>query len=94
MKDFSNTLVESLAGNDKGKIFVVLKTVDDDYVLYADGRKRSTEKPKLKKIKHIRVIGDSGIADVSKATNGVLRKATASYPIRSAEQIDVLTDRL
>ncbi|NLN55404.1 MAG: RNA-binding protein [Clostridiales bacterium] len=79
MMDFSNTLVLSLAGKDKGRIFVVLKTVDENHILYADGRRRRVEKPKLKKIKHIRILGSAGIADVSKATNGMLRKATAAY---------------
>ncbi|MDD4125689.1 MAG: RNA-binding protein [Eubacteriales bacterium] len=84
MKDFSNTLVESLTGNDKGKVFVALKTVDDNYILYADGRKRGVEKPKLKKIKHIRVLGKADITDMTRVTNGMLRKATAAYVIKKA----------
>ncbi len=79
MEDLSKKLVESLAGNDKGKVFVVLKTVGESHVLYADGRKRGAANPKLKKIRHIRVLGDCGITDIASATNAVLRKATAAY---------------
>ena len=86
MKDFSNTLVVSLAGNDKGKVFVVLKTVDENYVLYADGRKRRVDNPKLKKIRHIKVLGDDAVADVKTATNGTLRKTTAACLMKPAVQ--------
>lgn len=78
MMDFSNKLVISLAGKDKGRVFVVLKNVGENFVLYADGRRRRIEKPKLKKKKHIKVIGDAGIEDISAVTNGMLRKATAA----------------
>ena len=46
-------LVKSKAGHDKGDIFFVMKKIDDDYVLIADGDRRKSEKPKKKNIKHL-----------------------------------------
>lgn len=74
MKDFSGQIVVSLKGNDKGRFFAVLAS-GDGYVWYADGRRRRAEKPKKKKIKHIRVVCESGLTDVPGATNGQIRKA-------------------
>jgi Ribosomal protein L14E/L6E/L27E len=49
-------VVRSLAGHDKDSLFVVLDTLDDQYVLIADGKSRTVEKPKKKKKKHLRAI--------------------------------------
>lgn len=76
MADALGKIVLSLAGNDKNGLFVVLK-VESEYVYYADGRKRKATNPKRKNIKHIKVLG-SCFADVSKATNSMLRKVTAA----------------
>lgn len=48
-------IVQSLAGRDKNEYFVVL-SVDGEYVTLADGKKRKTQTPKRKKIKHIKKI--------------------------------------
>jgi len=47
-------IVYSKAGRDKDKIFVVLEVLDDKYVLIADGVLREVQKPKKKKIKHLK----------------------------------------
>jgi ribosomal protein L14E/L6E/L27E len=49
-------VVRSVAGHDKGGLFVVLDAVDADFVLYADGKTRTVEKPKKKKRKHLRAV--------------------------------------
>lgn len=46
-------VVKSRAGHDKNKYFVVLSVVDDEYVLIADGKSRTAEKPKKKKLRHL-----------------------------------------
>ncbi len=43
----------SKAGRDKGRIFVVVNVVDEDYVMLADGDLRKIENPKLKNVKHL-----------------------------------------
>ncbi len=45
----------SLAGHDKGQIYVIIRQ-DDEYVYLADGNCRPVEKPKKKKKKHIQLI--------------------------------------
>lgn len=42
----------SLAGHDKGKLYVIIK-VEEPYVWLADGRIRTLERPKKKKLMHI-----------------------------------------
>lgn len=49
-------LVYSKAGRDKNRYFIIVKIIDDDYVLIADGDLRKLEKPKKKKIKHIQLL--------------------------------------
>lgn len=46
-------IVRSRAGRDRGRAFVILKVVDADYVLLADGRLRTLDRPKKKKRKHL-----------------------------------------
>lgn len=51
------SVVLSKAGHDKNGLFVVIKVCDNDYVLIADGKTRKLDKPKRKKIKHLKPIG-------------------------------------
>ena len=53
MDIYPASLVKSIAGRDKNNYFAVMEIIDDNYVLISDGRGRTTEKPKRKKIKHI-----------------------------------------
>jgi hypothetical protein len=46
------TIVFSKAGRDKGKAMVILES-DGEYLTLADGKTRSLQKPKRKKIKHV-----------------------------------------
>ncbi len=46
-------VVRSKAGRDKGKVFLVLKILDDKHVLVVDGDMRRIENPKKKKVKHL-----------------------------------------
>lgn len=46
-------IVHSKAGRDKNRYFIVVKVINDDYVLIADGDLRKIENPKKKKIKHL-----------------------------------------
>jgi len=50
--DWSNPVIGrvaySKAGRDKGKLFIVIGIVDEDFVLVCDGDLRPVEKPKRK----------------------------------------------
>ena len=49
-------LVVSKKGRDKGKLFVVVCIVDDQFVLIADGKYHKVKKPKRKNVKHLIVL--------------------------------------
>ena len=76
-------VVVSTAGRDRGEWFYVID-VEDSYVLLANGKNRTLEQPKRKKIKHIekvlrsetRVAGKLRSGD--KVLNGELRRDLAS----------------
>ncbi len=52
------SIVFSRAGRDAGRFFIVTEITDDTFVKIADGRLRKLEKPKKKKIKHLKATGD------------------------------------
>lgn len=57
MKEFSQLVgrvAVSKAGRDKGRLFIILER-DGDHVLIADGKLRKIEKPKRKKLMHLRL---------------------------------------
>ncbi len=77
-------IVLSVAGHDKGNLFFVIAK-DGEFLLLADGKGRKLEKPKRKKIKHVRFQGQSESRAAQKLKNGEkvlnseLRKALAEY---------------
>jgi len=46
-------IVLSKQGRDQGRLFVIMKVVDDQYVEMANGSSRKAAHPKRKKIKHL-----------------------------------------
>lgn len=46
-------IVYSIAGRDSGGYFVVV-AADDSFAMICDGKRRKTDKPKRKKIKHLK----------------------------------------
>jgi ribosomal protein L14E/L6E/L27E len=78
--DLVGRVVKSLVGRDSGKTFIILKVIDDNYVLMSDGKLRTEEKPKKKKLKHLVVtdIETKELRDIllsgDKVTNAMIRK--------------------
>ena len=68
-------VVLSTAGHDKGGLFFVLR-VEGDYLLLADGRSRTLEKPKRKKRTHVLPVTrpDTDVAKALRA-GGVVRNS-------------------
>ena len=52
----NNKFIISLAGRDKGRIFVVVDDSEENYVSIADGMLRSVDKPKRKKRRHVQLL--------------------------------------
>ncbi|MBR5257833.1 MAG: hypothetical protein IK019_05040 [Clostridia bacterium] len=48
-------LVKSKAGRDEGRLFLVIESLDENYVLLSDGDTRKVSRPKKKKLKHLRL---------------------------------------
>jgi large subunit ribosomal protein L14e len=77
-------IVKALNGRDKGKSFFVVDT-EDIYAMLCDGKARRIDKPKRKKLKHIRLEqkSDGWIASKlqngEKVTNSEIRRALAEY---------------
>jgi ribosomal protein L14E/L6E/L27E len=48
-------IVKSKAGRDKGRIFLICRVVDEQFVLVCDGNLRKLNNPKKKKVKHLMI---------------------------------------
>ena len=46
----------STQGRDKGRVFIIVDTPEENFVMLADGKLRRLEKPKRKKLKHIKLL--------------------------------------
>ncbi|MDL2287258.1 KOW domain-containing RNA-binding protein [Eubacteriales bacterium OttesenSCG-928-G02] len=79
MDDINRSIVKSLSGHDKNKLFIIIEVIEENYVRYSDGRTRPIERAKLKKLKHIEVIGKSDLGSEVKLTNKILREAINRY---------------
>ncbi len=55
----TGAVVLSTAGRDEGRVFMVLSSLDDEYVLIADGQTHKVSKPKKKKRKHLKLVRES-----------------------------------
>ncbi|KAB3535526.1 RNA-binding protein [Alkaliphilus pronyensis] len=92
MSDFNiGQLVRSTKGRDKGRIFVIVRVLDDEYVLIADGDLRKIDKPKKKKIKHlakINVISEEikeALYNDKKINNAFIRKELERLGVNSRD---------
>lgn len=54
MEHTAGQVVYSKSGHDKGKAFIIIEA-EGEYVYLADGRTRTIEKPKKKKLKHVQI---------------------------------------
>jgi ribosomal protein L14E/L6E/L27E len=85
MQDLSiGQIVISTAGRDKGYKFVVLCIIDDKYVYISDGDIRKLEKPKKKKLKHLKKLNyvaediKDKLKSCDKLSNSEIRKLLKS----------------
>jgi len=72
-------VVRAVAGRDNGGLFLVVEVVSEQFVKIADGKTRPIKRPKLKKVKHIRMTGKrlDGIAGKLVAKKAVGDKVLA-----------------
>ena len=51
----------STGGRDKGRGFLIVDTPEENFVLLSDGSLRKLEKPKRKKLKHIKLLANTAV---------------------------------
>ena len=76
-------VVASLCGRDKGALMMVVAIDKEGYAFLCDGRLRKIEKPKRKKLKHIRLVAHTDCRAAQKLragdrlSNSEIRRALA-----------------
>jgi len=85
-------VVLSVAGHDKGMLFYVIDT-DGVYVFLANGKERTLEKPKRKKMKHVRKLPreNSSLAARIRSGEPLLNSELRRELARLRQEISVLT---
>lgn len=63
-------VVESIAGRDRGKHYLVLRTVDERFCLVVNGRDRRLAKPKSKNRRHLLPLEVADAALAAKLARG------------------------
>ena len=64
-------IVQSVAGRDADRLFVIVAELDGEHVAIADGRLRKCVNPKKKKLRHLKLISFAGMECVEKIAEGV-----------------------
>ena len=64
----------SLMGHDKGRLYLVVKVLDADFVLVSDGKVRKVDNPKKKRFKHLKVIKNNALAISETLNNDKIAK--------------------
>ncbi len=54
-KNLIGCFARSLAGHDKDTVYVIID-IDNEYVYLSDGKYKTIDKPKKKRLKHIQII--------------------------------------
>ncbi len=73
------------SGRDTGQYGIIIKLLDERYVMLADGDKRKFNHPKKKNIQHLQLIDQvspevqTSIMETGRVTNGKLRFALAKF---------------
>lgn len=93
-------LVLITKGRDARQFAVIIKILDEHFVLLADGDKRKYDRPKKKNILHLEFYDyvspevQSSISETGRVTNGKLRFALAKFvneqatDLKKGEQLD------
>ena len=68
-------VVRTTAGRDKGKLFYVID-VDDNYLILVNGKDRTLEQPKRKKLRHVEKVlrAETRVAEKLKTGDKVLNR--------------------
>ncbi|MDO5516846.1 MAG: KOW domain-containing RNA-binding protein [Clostridium sp.] len=57
--DLIGKLVISNSGRDKDQLYIIIDSMDDSYYLLSNGKTKTIQMPKKKKLKHFNVLEDA-----------------------------------
>ena len=83
---FEGSAVISQKGRDKGRVFVVLYSVDADFVMVADGETRKLDRMKKKRRKHVRALPAAFPDAAGKWREGTLKDSDLRTLIRPVRE--------
>ncbi len=72
------SVIVSERGRDKGRIMAVL-SVEGNFALVADGRKRKVQSPKRKKLCHLSLLSEDALIETRDISNKMLWKKLEPY---------------
>jgi large subunit ribosomal protein L14e len=93
-------IVRVVQGREVGQFAIIIKIIDERYVLLADGEKRKFDKPKKKNIQHVELLDyvspevRNSLLDTGRVTNGKLRFALSKFvnenliDLKKGDQLD------
>ncbi len=87
-------LVEVVQGRERGQFAVIIKIINDRFVLLADGDKRKYDRPKKKSIKHIKLLEiiseevRTSLLETNRVSNGKLRFAVAKAASEAVTELE------
>ena len=70
----------SLSGRDKGRVFMIVDTPEENFVMLCDGELRRLEKPKRKKLKHIKLLAlpPTEVSETNKKLSELIKNISQS----------------
>ncbi|MEK3856702.1 KOW domain-containing RNA-binding protein [Cytobacillus sp. FSL H8-0458] len=73
------------SGSDAGQYAIIIRLLDERYVMLADGGKKKFDRPKKKNVQHLQLLNyispevQTSLQETGRVTNGKLRFALAKY---------------
>lgn len=81
-------VVVSRMGHDKQRVYLIVAVLGEDFVLCADGKYRTLDNPKQKRLKHLKLLGECEAAaekvSGGKCTDAYLRKTLGVWQTKLA----------
>ena len=72
-------VVKSLKGHDAGRLYIIAAVLSAEFVLLVDGKYRTLSKPKTKRYKHLKAVGESDLEFSEKLLDAEVRKAVSEF---------------
>lgn len=72
-------VVKSLMGHDEGRLYIIAAVLGAEFVLCVDGKYRTLDKPKTKRYKHLKAVGESSLEFTAGLKDSDVRKALSGF---------------